>query len=78
MTAVPLWYMEEFIAISIPFYKYGLALTPAWISNHIHYKVWDKITYPFINFNGVTVEVYEGISNFIPHLTGRLIKVKPC
>ena len=33
MTAVLLWYMEEFIAISIPFYKYGLALTPAWISN---------------------------------------------
>ena len=23
----------------------------AWISNYIHYKVWDEITYPFPNFN---------------------------
>ena len=28
-----------------------------WISNHIHYKVWDEITHPFLNFNGATVEV---------------------
>ena len=28
-----------------------------WISNYIHYKVWDEITYPFLNFNGATVEV---------------------
>ena len=28
-----------------------------WISNHIHYKVWDEITYPFLNFNGATIEV---------------------
>ena len=27
------------------------------ISNYIHYKVWDEITYPFLNFNGATVEV---------------------
>ena len=32
-------------------------IPPAWISNHIHYKVWDEITYPFLNFNGATVEV---------------------
>ena len=32
-------------------------LIPAWISNYIHYKVWDEITYPFLNFNGATVEV---------------------
>ena len=30
-------------------------------------KVWDKFTYPFPNFNGATVEVWEYISNFIPH-----------
>ena len=40
-----------------PYYKHGLTLIPAWICNHIHYKVWDEITYPFLNFNGVTVEV---------------------
>ena len=35
--------------------------------------MWDEITYPFLNFNGATVEVYEWISNFIPHLTGCVI-----
>ena len=40
-----------------PFYKHGLTLIPAWISNYIHYKEWDEITYPFLNFNGCTVEV---------------------
>ena len=29
------------------------------MSNYIHYKVWDEISYPFLNFNGATVEVYE-------------------
>ena len=24
---------------------------------YIHYKVWDEITYPFLNFNSATVEV---------------------
>ena len=52
-----------------PFYYHGLTLIPAWISNYIHYKVWDEITYPFINFNGATVEVKEWISNFISHFT---------
>ena len=27
----------------------------------------DEITYPFLNFNGFTVEVEKWISNFIPH-----------
>ena len=36
--------------------------------------MWDEITYPFPNFNnGVTVENWERISNFIPHFTGRVI-----
>ena len=30
---------------------------PAWISNCIHYKAWYEIIYPFLNFNGATVEV---------------------
>ena len=38
-------------------------------SNSIHYKVWNEITYPFPNFNSATVEVWERISNFIPHFT---------
>ena len=39
------------------FYLHGLNLIPAWISNYTHCNVWDEITYPFLNFNGATVEV---------------------
>ena len=40
--------------ISGPF---GFTLIPAWISVHIHYKVQDKIAYPFPNFKCETIEV---------------------
>ena len=43
--------------ICCPFYKHALTLIPTWISNSIHYKVWGEITYPFLIFNGATVEV---------------------
>ena len=39
-----------------PFYLHGLTLIQTWINNYIHYDVWDEIAYPFINFNGRTVE----------------------
>ena len=39
------------------FYWHGLTLILTWISNYIHYKVWDELTYPPLNFNGATVEV---------------------
>ena len=42
-----------------PFLNHGLTLVPAWISNYMRYKVWDKITYPFPNFNCCTIEVWE-------------------
>ena len=41
---------------------------PAWMSNHMPRKLWNEITYPFPNFNGVTIEVWEWISNLIPHI----------
>ena len=44
-------------AICGPFYEHGLTWIPVWTSNYIHYNVWDEITYPFLNFNGCTVEV---------------------
>ena len=47
-----------------PFYWHGLTLIPAWISYHMPGKVWDEITYSFLNFNGATVKVGEWISNF--------------
>ena len=46
-------------------YWHGLTLIPAWISNHTSSKLWAEITYPYPNFNGCTVEVWEWISNFI-------------
>ena len=51
-----------------PFYQHGLILIPAWISNQKPSKVWEEITYPFLTFNGCTVEVLEWISIFIPHI----------
>ena len=44
------------------------------------FKVWDEITYPFPNVNGVTgatVEIWEWIRNFIPHFIGQVITY-PC
>ena len=32
-------------------------MSDLFISNHIHYKVWDEVTYLFLNVNGGTVEV---------------------
>ena len=39
-----------------------------WVSKHMPCKVWDKITYPFTNFNGSTVELWEWLNNFISHI----------
>ena len=36
-------------------------------------KVWNEITYPFPDFNGYTVEVWEWISNFILHIVTGVI-----
>ena len=40
-----------------PFYQNWLTFIPAWISNNIHHKVGDEITYPLLNLNGAIVEV---------------------
>ena len=53
--------------------SYGLTLIPAWLSNYIHCKVWDEITYPFLNSNGDTVEVKEWIGDVAAHFTGHVI-----
>ena len=46
-------------------------------THYIRYKVWDEITYPFPNFNGAAVDVWEWISNFILHFKGYMITY-PC
>ena len=48
---------------------YMRPLLQTWISNYIHNKVGDEITYPYPNFAGCTIEVYEWIYNFIPDFT---------
>ena len=49
------------------FYQHGLTLIPTCKNNHIHYKVWDDITYPFPNLKCCAVEVQEWMNYFIPH-----------
>ena len=66
----PVLYMEKrdrlsfpvYLLIQIwgPFYLHELNLIPTWISNHMHSKIWDGITYPFPNFTGSTVEAWNG------------------
>ena len=47
------------------FCYHGLTWIPVWISNHMSNKLWDEISYPFLIFNGCTVEGWGWISNFI-------------
>ena len=53
------WYSIDrlYFTLCCPFYEHGLTLIPAWINNYTHYNAWDEINYPFLNFNGATVEV---------------------
>ena len=38
-----------------PFYLHGPTIIPAWISDYIHNKLCNVITYPLPNFNGAAV-----------------------
>ena len=35
-------------------HQHDSILSPAWVSDYIHYKMWNDITYPFPNFIGTT------------------------
>ena len=59
-----------------PFWN-GLTLMTAWISNPIHYKVWDEITHSLPNFNSATIELWELMSKFILYFTGH-VNTYPC
>ena len=48
-----------------PFYENELTWIPALMRNYVSYKMWDKITKLFLNFNGATIEDWEWMSNFI-------------
>ena len=47
------------------------------MGKQLHYQVWDKITYPFLNFNAI-VEVWELGNNLISHFTGYVITYPCC
>ena len=49
--------MKTFVGRVVFTYKTLLLLASTWISNHMPGEVWGEITYPFLNFNGTTVEV---------------------
>ena len=67
------WYAVSLIEYWVSFYQHGFTLIPVSIINYIHYKVRGEKTYPFLNFNGATVEVQKWMSNFIPHFTGHVL-----
>ena len=48
-----LWFMVASPSLLLTWINFNTTMD----NNYIHYKVWDEITYPFLNFNGATVEV---------------------
>ena len=60
-----------------PFYLHEITSIPTWISNPMLNKVWGEITYPFPNFNGCNIEVWEWINNFTPYFI-RDVLAYPC
>ena len=50
---------------------------PNKLSNYMCYKIWNEITYAFINVNDVSADVWEWIDNFISHIIGNVITY-PC
>ena len=51
-----------------PFTNMVITNIPAWMSNHMSSKGWYEITYPYPNFNGCTVEVWDWINDFLPYI----------
>ena len=45
----------------------------AWISHYSHHNMCDEIIYPFPNFNGWTVYIWQRISDFALHFTVHVI-----
>ena len=43
------------------------------MNNHMPSMAWDEIGYPFQNFNGCIVEVWEGTTNFIPRASSYIL-----
>ena len=48
-----------------------ITLIPTWISSHTNLDMWNNV------WNGIAVQLWGWISNFIPHFTGHVITY-PC
>ena len=59
-------FMLQFVIRGL-FHLYGLILISACKRSHMSNSVQREIGYPLRNLNGATAEVWEMISNFIPH-----------
>ena len=64
------WLIASIIKCAVKLIIHSLTGIPAWIINYMYSKMWDDITYPFQNFNGITIEVWEWISDFSPRFPG--------
>ena len=79
-TLVNIVHSTVFVKIAL---RFPVPLLLTWLNfnpsldQYMPNKVWDKISYPFPNFNGSTVEVWEWISNFILHILMDVITY-PC
>ena len=71
-TKPSIWYYADqrlsaiaflYLILDVEIHTKMVNLNPAWISNHMRGKLSYEITYPFPNFNGSNVEVWEWISN---------------
>ena len=60
--------VQQCTTIRGPFYVYGLTLTSACVNNHRAIRARDEITYRFPNLNRATVEVWDWIRSFTPHV----------
>ena len=60
-------------AVMFVYWQHGANLAqfnfnPGMESDQMPSEVWDEITYPFLTFNGCTIDVWEWINNFFLHI----------
>ena len=65
--------LRRLLLITVAPFTTWFNLNPSMNEWSHHYKWWNEITYPFLNFNGCTVEVSGWINIVIPALTGHVI-----
>ena len=62
------FYSQNWKILLAKCHSHGLTLIPEWISNHTpNWGVKLLIHSPFPNWNGITIGVWEWITNLIPH-----------